>query len=255
MRDPHVVWVRYRLEADPHVTFENPPPIEWETDTFRMRLAEGIATFEMREHFPSVQEARNAVEVLLRSWEIDTGLRYGTREIHFRYEDSKLIDRNPPPPGTVQVVTASATLRAYWALTAIAHVRRKAYPQPPQHFRVSPDVETMWHRYEGYVEGREPISSMAYFCLTVLEARAGNRVRAAREYGISKNVLGELGKLTSERGDAKSARKMSPRLRPLTSKEATWIEAVVKAIIRRVGERKAKTPLPTIMMKDLPSLD
>jgi hypothetical protein len=38
--------------------FEDPPPIEDETDTFRMTLAEGVATFHMKVHYPSAETAR-----------------------------------------------------------------------------------------------------------------------------------------------------------------------------------------------------
>lgn len=37
------------------------------------------------------------------------------------------------------------------------------YPDPPKLFILTPDVETLWHRYEGYLQGKEPLSSMAYF--------------------------------------------------------------------------------------------
>ena len=28
-------------------------------------------------------------------------------------------------------------------------VTRRAYPEPPERFVATPDVETLWHRYEG----------------------------------------------------------------------------------------------------------
>ena len=31
----------------------------------------------------------------------------------------------------------------------------------------------MFHRYLGHIQGREPLSAMAYFCLTVLEQMGG----------------------------------------------------------------------------------
>lgn len=97
---------------------------------------------------------------------------------------------------------------------------------------------------------------MAYFCLTVIEAFAGNRKKAARSLRISREVLRTLGNLASNRGDEKTARKVWPRraLTPLSPQEAAWIEAAIKVIIRRVGEGRVNTSLLEITMSDLPSL-
>jgi hypothetical protein len=97
---------------------------------------------------------------------------------------------------------------------------------------------------------------MAYFCLTVIEAKAGSRKQAAKLYRISKEVLSKLGELTSDRGDAQTARKIkqSSTLTPLSSAESSWINAAVKTIIRRVGEIDLDPKLPEITMNDLPTL-
>jgi hypothetical protein len=97
---------------------------------------------------------------------------------------------------------------------------------------------------------------MVYFCLTVIEAKAGGRDQAVKLYRISKEVLSKLGELTSERGDAKTARKMKQgkTLTPLSPTESSWINAAVKAIIRRVGEIDLDPTLPDITMNDLPTL-
>jgi hypothetical protein len=54
MRDAHVVSLRYRLETDKTVTFENPPPIEREINEFVAQLENGVLTCQMKEHYPSV---------------------------------------------------------------------------------------------------------------------------------------------------------------------------------------------------------
>jgi len=97
---------------------------------------------------------------------------------------------------------------------------------------------------------------MAYFCLTLLEAMAGNRGLAARTFRISAGVLGKLGQLTSERGDLSTARKYRAVISgsPLTGGEIHWLEEAVKAIIRRVGELATTEQLSTIELSDLPPL-
>jgi len=47
---------------------------------------------------------------------------------------------------------------------------------------------------------------------------------------------------------------MGTTLVPHTTKEIEWIEAVVKAIIRRAGQVEANASGPGIKMSDLPEL-
>ena len=90
------------------------------------------------------------------------------------------------------------------------------YPRPPGTFRLSPDAESILLRYHGYLDGREPLLAMAYFCLTVLEASTratkGKRASAAKKYKTEEKVLRKMGDLTSEKhGDRSSARKATRR--------------------------------------------
>jgi hypothetical protein len=258
MRDLHVARLRYRLVPDEAISFDRPPPVERQTEAFHMRLADEVATFDMVEHHASEESARQSVEPFLRAWELDAALRSGRPEIGFVFQDSEIVDRDPPPPGTGQVIYAKAAMAAAAALTATAHVTRGRYPEPPQAFIVSPDVETMWHRYVGYLEGRERLADMAYACLTVLEGSAGSRDKAAGTYRISNSVLGTLGRLTTEIGDGETARKFNrlKERRPHTAAERAWIEAAVKALIRRAGEWVASPEVsrPQLTMNDLPKL-
>ena len=88
-------------------------------------------------------------------------------------------------------------------------VTRREYPTPPDHFQVSPDVETLWRRYEGYVQGREPLPGMAYGCQSFIEKMlARGRDDAAQKYHIEREVLRKLGDLHSHRGNLTSRRKL-----------------------------------------------
>ena len=64
IRDPHVVALYYRMLTDESVSFTDPPPVEWETDAFRARLQDGVARFELIEHYPSAEAARERVEAI-----------------------------------------------------------------------------------------------------------------------------------------------------------------------------------------------
>lgn len=110
----------------------------------------------------------------------------------------------------------------------------------------------------GYLDGREPLLDMAYFCLTQVEFKAGGRKRtrrqlAAARYRIDKDVLAMMGTLTSEHGDRWSARKASAA-HPLTGSQGAWVEATVKHLIWRLGDTRIGSALPLITMSDLPPL-
>jgi hypothetical protein len=163
----------------------------------------------MREHFPAVEEARRVVEDFLRSWEINTALELGRGEMQFQFEDSHVIDRNPPPPGGSEFVYVSASggMKFTGSVISLLRITRKKYPDPPTVFTVTPDVETLWQRYNNYLDGKEPLPSMAYFCLTIVQNKAGGRKSAAKLFLIQEKILFKLGDLTSNKGDAETARK------------------------------------------------
>jgi hypothetical protein len=255
MRDPHVVTLRYRVETDETTSYVNPPPLNAVTDTFSLYLADNVLTITMTKHVSSVDLAKTEVEELLRSWELDVALRLGPGELHFVFDDAEVIDRNPLTDGT-RVIELSSAAVAIASMSAKLHVGRSKYPPPPSRFRTSPDVETMWHRYQGYRDGREPLLSMAYFCFTLVTARAGTLKEAASQIAVDQKVLKKLSEITSIGGDRSTARKLSRQSnhRALTAAETNWIESAVTTIIRRAGEADPQKSLPTIFMKDLPSL-
>ena len=108
-------------------------------------------------------------------------------------------------------------------------------PTPRFDFHVTPDVETLAHRYAGALEGREPLPSAAYACLTLVEGTLGGKPRAATALNVSMNVLETLGKLASRKGDARTARKLDQPLTPLTGAEEEWLKAVLRHLIVRMG--------------------
>lgn len=263
MNDSYVESLLYSLRTDESLEFGVPPPLEHETDKLRLRLDEGVLTVWPKVNFASAEAAKDVVDAYLRAWEIHEATRNGQRRLRFEFESANITDRDPPPEGprtAEYVVSRFDTLRS---------VRRKperlgSYPAPPQTFTASPDVETMWQRYEGYLEGREPLLSMAYFCLTVLEHAARNapgksklkKVRNA--YGVDEKVLRELSRLSSTAGNRISARKVDAQSQgvPLTRQEEDWVKRCVAVLIRRAGEVAADPQAATspITMTTLSSL-
>ena len=209
----------------------------------------------MKTHFSTVETARAVIEPMLRVWEVDADLRWNRGELRFKFDGADIIDRSPAPPGVVHgracLVTPGAMVSAVG--TVSVHVDRARYPEPPGTFRLNPDAESILLRYQSHLDGREPLPSMAYFCLTVVEAKTGGRESAATAYRIEKVVLSRMGELASLRGDRLTARKATG-VQPLTGPERAWLEAAVKMLILRLGDTRKRSALPLITMSDLPTL-
>ncbi|HEY3742928.1 MAG TPA: hypothetical protein VGL53_23940 [Bryobacteraceae bacterium] len=249
MNDPHVDWLSYRIELGAGILLVDRAPIEHETDDFKVALAVGKGLFKLKSHFATAKEARACVDPFVRAWEIDDGLRTSPGQLRFVYENYGVIDRNPTP-GLVH----APSFRAIATVGPVTVATGREYPSVPTEFKWSPTVQTLWGRYEGYKEGREPLAAMAYFCLTVIESLVGKRDKSAcSRFRITRPVLRKLGELTKEgRGSAMTARKMDCNLKDHTPCEIQWIEATIREFIRRAGAREADLSL--LCMSDLPPL-
>jgi hypothetical protein len=255
--DLHVESVTFKLVPEVSVVYNDPPPIDFASDLADFRLADGKLRCTMKKHFDRPDEAQRAIEPILRAWEVSSDIRSNRGAIRFRYDTANVIDRTPSEPGKPRnlVLFAQSIASAAAFGTVTVTVGMKNYPQPLLGFRLNPDAESLWLRYVGYLERREPLQSMAYFCLTLIESMEGGRQSASRKYRVSVAVLKKLAHLSSERGDRLSARKAIPNQTPLAGTEAQWIEAAIKMLILRVGLREEIEDHPWIDLGDLPKLE
>ena len=74
--------------------FEDPPPIEDETNAFRVTLTECVATLEMKVHHSSEETAKRIVEEYLRAWEIDVALQRNRASLRFVFDGARVVDRS-----------------------------------------------------------------------------------------------------------------------------------------------------------------
>jgi len=250
MRDPHVEWLEYELKAG--WVFDNPPPLRWQTPVFEANLSNALFRAELHTHFETVEQARAAIEPFLQTWEIDVALTYGQREITFSFKQAHLVDRNPPPPGSI--ITGIATATSHGSVSGAGTVTVRRYPELPANFSAVPDVLSLWTRYEGFKNGREPLPAMAYFCFTLINSRYGSIDAASAALAVDRAVLRKLSELSTNRGEVSTARKMTSDLRPFVGAEALWLDAAIRALIRRVGEiASGHSPLQ-LTMTQLPQL-
>ena len=261
MNDPHVVALLYSIEHDSSVDYSEAGRIEHEEEPFRVTIEDKVVRFELKDHYAREDAAREAVESYIRCWELDTALRGRPGQFNLKFDRAEIVDRNPPPP-TPGVVNISAHIRAGDATVraTVTVTTPKPYPSPPSGVTLdpyNPDAMTMFYRFEGYLENKEPLTGMAYFCLTMLEGHLCNgRRAAARTYGIDKNVLGMIGNLTANKGGRGIARKASGIGFDLAREESRFLEEAVKAIILRVAEiaHDPEKSRPKITLSELPAV-
>ncbi|MEW6681615.1 MAG: hypothetical protein AB1451_01635 [Nitrospirota bacterium] len=263
MRDPHVERLHYTIESQEGVAYENPPPLSQSHAFGEFRLQDGRLTVTLRDHFADELAAREAVDPVLRDWAIGTDLRLGIGTIRFTFDKADVVDRNPPPPGTVyRFVSGVATLTAGSAtLKGVGRAVHSKYPDLLTSFQATPEV-MKWHkRWTNLQKGREPLSTFAYALLSHLEARTGEkrrvREKAAEMFKIDLAVLDKLGNLSGEsRGDLVTGRKFKAGtpMKPLDPSEEIWLKETVRRVIFRLGEHAVGGPLTPITLGDLPRI-
>ena len=257
MRDPHVEAVYYEIGSGEGISFGSPPVLALTNRLGTFELANGKLTICPTAHYASGEEARAVFDPFLRAWELDADLTRNIGSIRFKYLSVHKVDRNPPEPnsGSVSIAVDAAELMLLGG-SASVHITQNAYPPPPDDFRTTPEVEVAYGRWRGFRERREPLPSMAYAVLTLLESVAGSRREAAGTLQVDMRVLDTIGRLSSTKGDGATVRKFEAgaSLQPLTGSESTWLEAAVRRLVRRLGEHAAGAPLSLIAMKDLPTI-
>ena len=265
MNDPHVVALNYSIKHDSSVDYSKALPLDHEDETFRIKIEDKQVHLELKEHYPTEEAARQAVDRYIRSWELKAALSGQPGQFELTFRGAHIVDRNPPPPTQsltpgVHQIAATFTSLGGTVQVSVTTISPKPYPSPPSGLILDPydsDVLTMFDRFTRYLQNRESLTSMAYFCLTMLEKYlCKDRKAAAAEYGIDKEILSKIGDLTANKGGREGARKASGIANDLTRQESRFLEAAVKAIILRVAE-VAHDPdqnTPTITLSDLPDL-
>ncbi len=241
MSNLHVQRLRYRAIPASFIELIEGSSVDVKTDTFEARLKNGELVFEMRAHFASESEARSVVDPFVHGWSILSGLRRGRAEIFFEFAGAEVIDRSPTSSGGSGNASIQLTSLEVHG-TGTSHPIKKGYPSAAPGFRATREVEILWARHQAYIEGREPLTSVAYFCKEFAEAIAGGgEARASEKYKISRAVFSQLGSLSGIQGDYSTARKVvtGKEPEPLSQQQLQWLEAAIRVIIWRVGDPPA----------------
>ena len=229
MADMHVESLRYRLEVDEsYGRFENPTPLEHETDAYRMRLEDGVLTVEMKEHHATVESARCRVEDDLKAWELDAALSRDHAWLKFIHDaaGARIVDRQPPVAGSAGAISG-LELRdvVVMGLARCAPPVFQEYPLPPAAFAASTELEIMVNRFTKAIFDDSQMLPFGYVFLSLLEGSTdrampgSTRKKAARQFRIEEKVLGTLGEFTSRRGSPAEAESWMPTRREFRSRQ------------------------------------
>lgn len=254
MRDPHVQALLYQIGTDVGLSYDNPDPISFTNSLGNFQMKDGVLRIVPTEHFCDISSLRMSIDPFLEAWEIATDLTSNVGTIRFSFERGEVVDRDPPPSGSPQIIKLNGMSTSTFGGRVSLHLTFRKYPEPPKPFSATPDVQSAYRRWIGYRCGKEPLQAMAYFVLTVVERSAHGRKKAANTFFIAKDILQKIGELTSKNGDESTARKATAVGKALTASEKQWLEEATRKVIHRLGEHASGVPLSLIDMTELPSL-
>ena len=227
MNDPHVKAIHYFVEHDDSVDYKDVAPVVFEDDLFRVKAERVEVVFEPKKDYTTEEEARSAVEGLVRRWEFEMALHGGSPAFKLIYARVDIVDRNPPPlpPGVVRAGPVAFHFRVSQPSVRVTKMLAE-YPALPSVQALEPDdpnASFMLSRLDLYRQGREPVAGVANLCLTVLEysalqatgGKGSKRKAAANHYQIAMTVLNEVAMLSANKGGP-VARKAEGRSDPFT---------------------------------------
>ena len=172
MNDPHVVALFYNVKRSSSVDSSEMEPLKHEEEEkFTLTIAHDKACFTMKAHYATEEEARKAVEEYIQVWELDAALQRGPSAFTLEFSHLEIEDRKPTPaaPGELAIGMTAIAGEATVDIGLVVERRDSSYPPPPPSgMKITPDVRSMFARWAGYRLGKEPLASMASFCLTIL---------------------------------------------------------------------------------------
>lgn len=223
MNPPRIESLTFQIGSDPHTQYEHPEQMAFANALGRFQAADGKLVWWPDENFLDIGEARNAVASFLNDWEVHAAMRDMPGVLKFRFDQAELREPASPDVGGTVLLAAESSL----SISAVASmtVTRKRYPAPPPGFHATTEVELAFRRWRAYLEGREPLLSMAYFVFTVLVPENGrSRQEASAVFVVEETVLRTLSGLSSVRSGLDARKFTASNPVPLSDQERAWLE-------------------------------
>ena len=129
MNDPHVEALVYVIEHDKSSDYSLAKTVESEQRIFRLKLEGSEARFELKEHYPTRQQAQQAIQPFIQQWELTASLKSGPGTFTLRFKRPEIIDRKPIP-GVIAVSAEPISVNVAISNPTVTVSRQ--YPQPPK---------------------------------------------------------------------------------------------------------------------------
>jgi len=227
----------------------------FENDEILFVLHDNIATIVLKKCTKSIEEAKAAslfyIKGLENLWHID----YGEKLLEFEYIHADLVVIYPST-GEIRRkrrLESSITIKVVDSNSQPVKILLKS--EIDSFLLDSPTALRLANRLKQYLEKKESITSMGYYCYTVIKDYIDNLSEKGKMV-IDSKVLKTLSRLTSVLGDQNTARKVLIT-RTHTLAEIDWIEKTIRLSIIKIGqnEAKKKSNIQSIKMSDLPNLE
>ncbi len=218
---------------------------------FTYELAQDRVTFRPTSPFHTEADARAVLDPLVEGWNLDALLRHGPDAFALHFERAVLVQE--PPKGSGLFVQLQGVASVAFVGRAVALLKHSKYPEPPSDMEGNELTAALADRYRTVFQNRDTILLHGYAFLSRLEYEYGSRSDVAAALNVDDDVIGTIGRLTSERGTAFTARKFKRGKTPvpLTATENDWLLQTLGELLRRVAQ-EAAGPVPAENLTRLP---
>lgn len=253
MNDPHVESLSYRFRVlDERHDYSAASAWHGQLDDFEAHLEGDTLVATPTPHFSSENEARAALEPLLRSWELRADLE-DSIPIRFSFETAKAVDRQPTSGQIVVQINAASEISI--ANDLAVRVGHASFPLPAHTLLAENGLVRDLLASVHDIRSREQrLLVGAYLFLTRLEYEfGGSLAAAAKGAAVSEPVLRKLSEL-SVVNDPSQRRKVKGPERQLSEAERMWLDEALRRITIQAAQIAAGGAPPQLTMADLPAV-
>ncbi|WP_330351815.1 hypothetical protein [Streptomyces sp. NBC_00582] len=211
-------------DQHPLVWNENAFPVSFNADGWELVLNERtLDAAASSSPYPSVQDAREALEPKLDAWRAKAELEERVL-LEFTFAQATL-ERLPGELPGVQMDVAG------FVEGESVSVERSSPPAPDWSWRDTPAAQTVRLMCLRPVrQGRRPVADAGYWLSTFLSVWAGGDRAAAQKLKVSRGVIKRLHEVSGWSLE----RKVGGGSRPLTNVENTFLQAAIEELARRL---------------------
>lgn len=248
--------LRYKLIHLKPVEFStNETEYTFENDNVLFILKEDMATVVIKKNTNSIEEAKKIASQYINGLETIWHIKYAEKYLKFEFIHADIVVVYPSS-GEIRTKRRLESTGTYEVVESDPPAIKLTLRSDQDALLVtSPTALLLANRYKQYLQKQESLSSMGYYCFTVIKDCI-EKATPNGKYFIDSKVLKTLSKLTSLLGDSKTARKLLAT-RPHTKIETDWIERTINVIMVRIGQVDSDpdSDIRRISMSNLPNLE